>query len=478
MATIKVNYDALQHTATDLSDESKRIFKLALEIERTMTKIPMKTTSQSLAKLKMARQCIGLTSASAKLMKFAVNLGEIGNVYKDADHRILVGGDDLEYAKYLNNNANGELSEDDVRRIKKTLNELCKDSFNDTLTNDEIEKIKLYNSLYEKAYPEEAERINKLSEGYTDNYYKENEDLLKYFLYSGSLSSDKYDDNVIKSMLDYSKDMSPVLFAKLIGTINGNDDCSYNSSNAISEKFGSDERYLPQGNACIYNFKNHKNSDGSTNVSFTITNSHKTYTEITVYNKDGQPIERVYMEGQRDPSSIPEVFSGVGAGFKDLFTGKFAHVDGDFSNAKQDYSFKVPAGGYIQITDDPNDMNYNSYISRKTTDEMANTSSLLYDTVGFESDNEVVNVGFDLVKGAASTGTKDSIKGTSTPVSDYAKDGAWTITEAIVTAGEGNPSGIGLKGIDYILKFNSKGDEYLCGVQQEKCEGNGSLFIY
>ena len=148
MATIKVNYDALQHTATDLSDESKRIFKLALEIERTMTKIPMKTTSQSLAKLKMARQCIGLTSASAKLMKFAVNLGEIGNVYKDADHRILVGGDDLEYAKYLNNNANGELSEDDVRRIKKFFKDIGE------TVNDKVTDIKEYVIHYWNIYSE------------------------------------------------------------------------------------------------------------------------------------------------------------------------------------------------------------------------------------------------------------------------------------------------------------------------------------
>ena len=56
MATIKANYDAMQQTSNELSDESKRIFRLALDIERIMTKIPMKCTSQSLAKLKMARQ--------------------------------------------------------------------------------------------------------------------------------------------------------------------------------------------------------------------------------------------------------------------------------------------------------------------------------------------------------------------------------------------------------------------------------------
>lgn len=42
MSTIKVNYDALQKTAADLTGESRRIFKLALEMERIMTKIPMK----------------------------------------------------------------------------------------------------------------------------------------------------------------------------------------------------------------------------------------------------------------------------------------------------------------------------------------------------------------------------------------------------------------------------------------------------
>lgn len=478
MATIKANYDAMQQTSNELSDESKRIFRLALDIERIMTKIPMKCTSQSLAKLKMARQCIGVTAVSAKLMKFAVTLEQIKNSYKDADHRVLVGGDIREYAKYLTDNANGELSEDDVRRIKKAMDELDETKVHSGMTNAEKENISLYNEMFEKAYPKEAERINKLA-GDKNGYFGENEDIVKYFLYKDFFNSDRLDDEQIKNWFSYANEIPTALFSKGIERIN--DDNKFKCitlNNMANEFYSNSNRYLPQGNACIYNFCKNKNSNGSTDVSFTISNSHKTYTEVTVYNGDGEAIERIYMEGQRDPSSIPDVFSGAGKGIKDMFTGKFARVDGEFSNAKQDFNFKVPAGGYIQITDDPNDMNYNSYVSRKTTDEMANTSSLLYDTVDFKSDNEVVNVGFDLVKGAASTGTKDSIKGTSTPASDYAKDGAWTITEAIVTAGEGNPAGIGLKGIDYILKLNSKGDEYLCGVQQEKCEGNGSLFIY
>lgn len=183
MATIKANYDAMQQTSNELSDESKRIFRLALDIERIMTKIPMKCTSQSLAKLKMARQCIGVTAVSAKLMKFAVTLEEIKNDYKDADHRVLVGGDIEAYAKYLADNANGELSEDDIRRIKKTLDELDDVTINKDITEEDREKIRAFNDLYEKTHPEEAKKLKDFFDGAPDNI-KDHIDCIKYIAYN------------------------------------------------------------------------------------------------------------------------------------------------------------------------------------------------------------------------------------------------------------------------------------------------------
>lgn len=183
MATIKANYDAIQQTSNELSDESKRIFRLALDIERIITKIPMKCTSQSLAKLKMARQCIGVTAVSAKLMKFAVTLEQIKNSYKDADHRVLVGGDIHEYAKYLTDNANGELSEDDVRRIKNTLNELDDVTINKDITEEDREKIRAYNELYEKLYPDDAKKINSFFNDAPDDI-KDHIDCIKYIAYN------------------------------------------------------------------------------------------------------------------------------------------------------------------------------------------------------------------------------------------------------------------------------------------------------
>ncbi len=183
MSTIKVNYDALQKTAADLTDESRRIFKLALEMERIMTKIPMKCTSQSLAKLKMARQCVGVTAASAKLMKFAAALEQIGNIYKDADHRILIGGDILSYAKYLAENAQDEFSEDDIRRAEKTLDELDDVVINKDITEEDREKIRAFNELYEKLHPDEAEKLRNFFDGAPDDI-KDHIDCIKYIAYN------------------------------------------------------------------------------------------------------------------------------------------------------------------------------------------------------------------------------------------------------------------------------------------------------
>lgn len=475
MATIKANYDAMQQTSNELSNESKRIFRLALDIERIMTKIPMKCTSQSLAKLKMARQCIGLTTVSAKLMKFAVNLEEIKNSYKDADHRVLVSGSDSDYAKYLNDNAQGELSKDDVRRIKKAMDELDETKIHSGMTDDEMEKIKLYNSMFEKAYPKEAERINKLAESYKGNHFNERKDLVKYFLYKNSFNSDKFDDEQIKNIFSHANEVPSSLFTRFCEAIDN--DKSYGKVKSI-DAMKNDYTFFRQGNACIYNFDSHKNSDGSTNISFTMSNNQKTYTEVTVYNANGEIQERVYMNGQRDASSIPEVFSDAGKGIKDIVTGKFARYDGDFSNAKKDFDFKVPKGGYIQITDDPDAMNYSTYAKQKFKDIAATGSGMYVDSFNIKSDNAVVEVGFDVVKGMTSTGIKDTINGTSTPIGDYAKDGTWTVTEAILTAGKGNPAAIGFEGINTTLKVNTLAEKYVVDVQQEKCKGNNSLYIY
>lgn len=184
MSTIKVNYDALQKTAVDLGSESKKVFKLALEIERVMTKIPMKCTSQSLAKLKMARQCVGVTAVSVKLANFATILEQIGNVYKDADYRISVGGDDpYSYAKYLLENSNGELSEDDIRRLKDSMNDFSDVTINKDITDEDRQKIRTFNDLYEKLNPEEAEKFKVFFDGAPDDI-KDHIDCIKYIAYN------------------------------------------------------------------------------------------------------------------------------------------------------------------------------------------------------------------------------------------------------------------------------------------------------
>lgn len=480
MATIKANYDAMQQTSNDLSDESKRIFRLALDIERIMSKIPMKCTSQSLAKLKMARQCIGITAVSAKLMKFAVTLEQIKNSYKDADHRVLVGGDIEAYAKYLADNANGELSEDDVRRIKKAMDELDETKIHSGMTDDEKEKIKLYNSMFEKAYPKEAERINRLAEEYKNNHFSENEDLAKYFLYKDSFSSDRYDDANIKTIFSYSNNISSGMYIKYMEGLSaqqyiGTADSVDTMSDLLSV---GNRKHFSQGSTAIYDVESHRNDDGSVDFTFSLANSTKRYTEITVYNANGEAVARGYMRGQKDPSSIPEVFNEALNMNKDLFEFKMFSVDSNSFNSKERFKTTIPAGGYIQITDDPNDMNYNSYSQIKYAGNTATDIGLAADTVKFNTSNPIINAGLDIGKGAASRAVGDKIQNSSSSVGDYAGDAAWSITEAIVTAGEANPAAAGMNIINGLLKINTAGEEFLVDYQQNKSKGNKSLFIY
>ncbi len=377
MATIKVNYDALQHTATDLSDESKRIFKLALEIERTMTKIPMKTTSQSLAKLKMARQCIGLTSASAKLMKFAVNLGEIGNVYKDADHRILVGGDDLEYAKYLNNNANGELSEDDVRRIKKFFKDIGE------TVNDKVTDIKEYVIHYWNIYSETD--FSKMSYDDLKSYFNDfskrinenglsNDDYIRLKALYNYLSKGSFGDkelyfdvfaminsdeaNHINECINskgYSGDKAEwIKYFMTKGTSLKSAEILYqkwtNKKNIIADmkilSEAPDKTEFKQGNFHIGDISVSKNSDGSCDLSLSAkqTSAAKSYGALIVYDAEGHVKEIKVLDRYHNPTNPIEACKTI---WKDWHNEDYSETN---------VNVTVPKGGYVQITDDPNEI--------------------------------------------------------------------------------------------------------------------------
>lgn len=57
--------------------------------------------------------------------------------------------------------------------------------------------------------------------------------------------------------------------------------------------------YYHQRTTHMYNFNSKQNEDGSKDVSFSLSNDTKRYTEITVYNSDGTIQSREYLEGQK-----------------------------------------------------------------------------------------------------------------------------------------------------------------------------------
>ena len=377
MATIKANYDAIQQTSNDLSDESKRIFRLALDIERIMTKIPMKCTSQSLAKLKMARQCIGVTAVSAKLMKFAVTLEQIKNSYKDADHRVLVGGDIHEYAKYLNDNANGELSEDDVRRIKNTLKE-----FGETV-NDKITNIKEYFSHYWNIHTET--NFSKMSDEDLRSYFN---DLSKRINENGLSNDDAIRLKALYNHLSKGSFGDKKLYFDVYAMVNAEDskhidECinskgysgnkadwikyfmtkgtSFESAEILCQKWTNkknviadmkilsetpDKNGFKQGNFHIGDISVSKNSDGSCGLLLSAkqTSAAKSYGALIVYDSEGHVEKIKVLDRYHNPTNPIEACKTI---WKDW------HNE-DYSETKVTVS--VPKGGYVQITDDPDEI--------------------------------------------------------------------------------------------------------------------------
>lgn len=232
----------------------------------------------------------------------------------------------------------------------------------------------------------------------------------------------------------------------------------------------------------MYNFNSKQNEDGSKDVSFSLSNDTKRYTEITVYNSDGTIQSREYLEGQKDPSSIIGVFGEFGKAFKDIGSRKAFRVDADFFNSKQDYSYHIPEGGYIKITEDPSEMNQGSYYQQIENSMASDAVDLTMDTVDVKTGNPITDLGSEVFKNIMAKKVKDDINGNTSSSDEYKKEAVSSIGEytidTIATAGEGNPAGFGMVGIKAILKWNSANEQSIRSIQQNKSNGNHSLYIY
>lgn len=191
---------------------------------------------------------------------------------------------------------------------------------------------------------------------------------------------------------------------------------------------------------------------------------------------------REYLTGQQDPSSISGVFGELGKMGKDVVTGKAFKVDSESFNSKGDYSYTIPEGGYIQITEDPDEMNRGAYKQKVINSMSADAIDKTLDTVDVKTGNAITDFGIDIAKSLLSKTAKDQLNGTSSSLNDYGKAIASKATdstiETIAKLGEGNPAGLGILGINTILKWNSINEHNVRDIQQNKSKGNGSLYIY
>ena len=387
------------------------------------------------------------------------------------------------YQEVLERLQSGNSSEEDKAKARALLRHFSNQHISETMTAEDKKKIKMFNELYEALHPDERDRIENIRKGYQNDREKAVYEESKYIIYTEYFKKGKkFPDDSIKDQFYYASKFPKYLYYKLCYNEKMNIKLGDNVSIDKFQSILHSGKHYDQGTTHIYNFNSKQNEDGSKDVSFSLSNDTKRYTEITVYNSDGTIQSREYLEGQKDPSSIIGVFGEFGKAFKDIGSRKAFRVDADFFNSKQDYSYHVPEGGYIKITEDPSEMNQGSYYQQIENSMASDAVDLTMDTVDVKTGNPITDLGSEVFKNIMAKKVKDNINGNTSSSDEYKKEAVSSIGEytidTIATAGEGNPAGFGMVGIKAILKWNSANEQSIRSIQQNKSNGNHSLYIY
>ena len=383
------------------------------------------------------------------------------------------------YQEVLERIQSGNFSEEDKAKARALLIHFSNQHITETMTADDKKKIKMFNELYETLHPDERDRIENIRKGYQNDREAAVCEESKYIIYSKEFrKGNKFSDDSVKIQFDYASKLPKSLYYKLC--YNEKTYTKMGSVASINEVHSGE--YYHQGTTHMYNFNSKQNEDGSKDVSFSLSNDTKRYTEITVYNSDGTIQSREYLEGQKDPSSIIGVFGEFGKAFKDIGSRKAFRVDADFFNSKQDYSYHIPEGGYIKITEDPIEMNQGSYYQQIENSMASDAVDLTMDTVDVKTGNPITDLGSEVFKNIMAKKVKDDINGNTSSSDEYKKEAVSSIGEyridTIATAGVGIPAVFGMVGIKAILKWNSANEQSIRSIQQNKSNGNHSLYIY
>lgn len=383
------------------------------------------------------------------------------------------------YQEVLERIQSGNSSEEDKAKARALLIHFSNQHISETMTADDKKKIKMFNELYETLHPDERDRIENIRKGYQNDREAAVCEESKYIIYDKEFrKGNRFLDDSVKIQFDYASKLPKSLYYKLC--YNEKTYTKMGSVASINEVHSGE--YYHQGTTHMYNFNSKQNEDGSKDVSFSLSNSTKRYTEITIYNSDGTIQSREYLEGQKDPSSIMGCGGELAKSVTDVFSGKAFRVDADFFNSKQDYSYHIPEGGYIKITEDPSEMNQGCYYQEVSNSMASEAIDLTADSVEIKTGMPLVDLGGSVVKSVAIHKAKDDMNGKTSSFDDYGKEvvssvGGYTI-DTIATAGVGNPAGFGMTGIKTILKWNSVNEQNIRSIQQNKSKGNHSLYIY
>ena len=383
------------------------------------------------------------------------------------------------YQEVLERIQSGNSSEEDKAKARALLIHFSNQNISETMTADDKKKIKMFNELYETLHPDERDRIENIRKGYQNDREAAVYEESKYTIYVEYFrKGNKFSDDSVKDQFDYASKLPKSLYYKLC--YNEKTDTKMGNVASINEVHSGE--YYHQGTTHMYNFNSKQNEDGSKDVSFSLSNNTKRYTEITIYNSDGMVQSREYLEGQKDPSSIMGCGGELAKSVTDVFSGKAFRVDADFFNSKQDYSYHIPEGGYIKITEDPSEMNQGCYYQQVSNSMASEAIDLTADSADIKTGMPLVDLGGSVAKSVVIHKAKDDMNGKTSSLDDYRKEvvssvGGYTI-DTIATAGVGNPAGFGMTGIKTILKWNSVNEQNIRSIQQNKSKGNHSLYIY
>lgn len=203
------------------------------------------------------------------------------------------------------------LSNDDALRLKFLLNYLSKGSFEDK---------SLYFKVFGMVHSEEMSEIERVI---SENGYSGNKELwIKYFLTKGTTLSS-----------------AEALYEKWTDKKNVISDVTYIDENAGRGGF-------KQGNFHVEDMRVIKHSDGSCDLSLSAkqTSVSKSYGAVIVYDAEGHVTDIKVLDRYHNPTNFTEACQTI---WKDWHGEDYAetviHVN-------------IPKGGYVQITDDPDEI--------------------------------------------------------------------------------------------------------------------------